>query len=99
MKSLFLYFISTLILLGSYAQKGHGLLKVTPDGHFIEYEDGKPFFWLGDTGWELFHRLTLPEIENYLNNRQLKGFNVIQAVILAELEGYACLTGMVNCLC
>jgi len=26
-------------------------------------KDGKPFFWLGDTGWELFHRLDLQEIK------------------------------------
>ncbi len=21
--------------------------------HYIQYEDGAPFFWLGDTGWEM----------------------------------------------
>ncbi|HEY0432298.1 MAG TPA: glycoside hydrolase family 140 protein, partial [Chitinophagaceae bacterium] len=46
-----------------------------------------PFFWLGDTGWELFHRLSRPEIATYLENRRKKGFNVIQAVILAEFNG------------
>ncbi len=53
----------------------------------MQYEDGTPFFWLGDTGWELFHRLTLEEITQYLDNRQSKGFNVIQAVLIAELDG------------
>jgi hypothetical protein len=62
-------------------------LKVTPNGHYLEYEDGTPFFWLGDTGWELFHRLTIEEITRYLDNRKSKGFNVIQAVIIAELDG------------
>jgi hypothetical protein len=62
-------------------------LKVSNNGHYLVYEDGSPFFWLGDTGWELFHRLTLNEIETYLNNRQQKGFNVIQAVVLAEMNG------------
>jgi hypothetical protein len=42
---------------------------------------------LGDTGWELFHRLKKEEIEKYLDNRKEKGFNVIQAVILAEFDG------------
>lgn len=69
------------------AQNKTGALKVTPNGHYLQYEDGRPFFWLGDTAWELFHRLTLDEIKTYLNNRQAKGFNVIQAVILAELDG------------
>lgn len=42
---------------------------------------------MGDTAWELFHRLTEEEIDWYLENRREKGFNVIQAVILAELDG------------
>jgi len=65
----------------------HGRLKVTPDGHYLQFEDGTPFFWLGDTGWELFHRLTLQETAAYLENRRQKGFNVIQAVLLAEFNG------------
>ena len=62
-------------------------IRVSPDGRYLQYENGKPFFWLGDTGWELFHRLTLEEIERYLENRSRKGFNVIQAVALAEFDG------------
>ncbi|HMH21316.1 MAG TPA: glycoside hydrolase family 140 protein [Puia sp.] len=65
----------------------HGRLHTTSDGHYLQYEDGTPFFWLGDTGWEIFHRLTLPEITEYLDNRAAKGFNVIQAVALGEFDG------------
>lgn len=65
----------------------HGPLQPTPDGHYLQYADGKPFFWLGDTGWELFHRLNKEEATKYLDNRAAKGFNVIQAVVLAEFEG------------
>ncbi|GAC1426304.1 MAG: glycoside hydrolase family 140 protein [Flavisolibacter sp.] len=65
----------------------HGRIKATPNGHFLQFSDGKPFFWLGDTGWELFHRLKLDEIESYFKNRSKKGFNVIQAAILAEMDG------------
>ncbi|MBN2347340.1 MAG: glycoside hydrolase family 140 protein [Bacteroidales bacterium] len=64
-----------------------GQLKVSANGHYLQQEDGSPFFWLGDTGWELFHRLLLEEIQTYLENRREKGFNVIQAVILAEQNG------------
>lgn len=28
--------------------------------------DGEPFFWLGDTGWELFQRLNREEADLYL---------------------------------
>ncbi len=65
----------------------HGRLQVTIDGHYLQFEDGTPFFWLGDTAWEIFHRLTKEEIAKYLDNRQQKGFNVIQSVILAEFDG------------
>jgi hypothetical protein len=65
----------------------HGRLRPTPDGHYLQYADGTPFFWLGDTGWELFHRLTLEEIKTYLDDRAAKGFTVIQAVALAEFDG------------
>src|SRR5690606_20599686 len=62
-------------------------LTLSGNGRYLQYEDGAPFFWLGDTAWELFHRLTREEIIRYLDNRKSKGFNVIQAVILAEMDG------------
>lgn len=65
----------------------HGKLKISENQRFIIHEDGTPFFYLGDTGWELFHRLNKDETERYLENRRAKGFTVIQAVALAELDG------------
>ena len=62
-------------------------LKVSDNKRFLVTADGKPFFWLGDTAWELFHRLNREEAEKYLKNRADKGFTVIQAVALAELDG------------
>lgn len=62
-------------------------LVVHPNNRFLQTMDGKPFFWLGDTAWELFHRLTREEADMYLKNRAEKGFTVIQAVALAELDG------------
>ena len=80
--------ISIVILLASLnsfaaAQR----LKVTSNGRYLQYENGKPFFYLGDTAWELFHRLNREEATNYLTNRAGKGFTVIQAVVLAQLGG------------
>lgn len=54
--------------------------------HFVR-ASGEPFFWLGDTAWELFHRLSEDEATHYLENRAAKGFTVIQCVLLAELHG------------
>ncbi|HPF50058.1 MAG TPA: glycoside hydrolase family 140 protein [Draconibacterium sp.] len=65
----------------------HGKLQVSDNHRFIEFEDGTPFFYLGDTAWELFHRLSKEDAIKYLENRREKGFTVIQAVILAELDG------------
>lgn len=65
----------------------NGSLKVSDNKRFLVHENGKPFYWLGDTAWELFHRLNREEAEKYLKNRAEKGFTVIQAVALAELQG------------
>ncbi len=62
-------------------------LSVSDNQRYLQTADGKPFFWLGDTAWELFHRLNREEAEKYLRNRADKGFTVIQAVALAELDG------------
>jgi Protein of unknown function (DUF4038)/Putative collagen-binding domain of a collagenase len=65
----------------------HGRLKVSDNQRYLVHEDGTPFYWLGDTAWELFHRLTREEAERYLRTRADQGFTVIQAVALAELNG------------
>ena len=62
-------------------------LRVSDNKRFLVTAEGKPFFWLGDTGWELFHRLSREEADKYLKDRAAKGFTVIQAVALAELDG------------
>jgi hypothetical protein len=67
----------------------HGDLRVSDNHRFLVHADGTPFFYLGDTAWELFHRLTLKETETYLENRRAKGFTVIQAVALPEFDGLA----------
>ncbi|MEQ8672749.1 MAG: glycoside hydrolase family 140 protein [Aggregatilineales bacterium] len=63
-------------------------LKVSDNQHYLVTDDDQPFFWLGDTAWEMLHRCNLQtEIPLYLDNRKAKGFNVIQTVILAEQYG------------
>lgn len=82
MQSRLCLFLLTVMAYGSYAQ-----LRVSDNQRYIVTSDGKPFFWLGDTAWELFHRLSREEADTYLKNRADKGFTVIQAVALAELDG------------
>ena len=62
-------------------------LKVSENNRFLVRDKGEGFFWLGDTGWEMLHRLDRKEIEHYLRNRSGKGFTVIQTVILSEING------------
>jgi len=68
-------------------EKENSRLTIGPEGRFLFYEDGEPFFYLGDTAWELFHKLDREEADYYLQNRSQKGFTVIQAVVLAQLGG------------
>ncbi len=49
--------------------------------------DGKPFFWLGDTCWLMFSRMTAEEQRFYLHTRALQGFTVVQATLYHE-PGY-----------
>lgn len=90
MKSNTLHVIAlTLLLSGvSFAQlqqqyaKGLPALKVSENKRYLVGEEGNPFFWLGDTGWLLFSKLTREEVDEYLTDRAKKGFNVIQAMVL-----------------
>ncbi|SOD91709.1 glycoside hydrolase family 140 protein [Spirosoma fluviale] len=82
---LLLIFTQTLVL----AQQpfSGGRLKVSDNKRYLVHQDGSPFFWLGDTAWELFHRLNREEADQYLKRRAEQGFTVVQAVALAEFDG------------
>lgn len=62
------------------------LLKISENNRYIQTENGDPFFWLGDTGWLLFSKLTREEAEKYLEDRRQKGFNVIQVMVLHSVK-------------
>ena len=78
----FVLFLTVSIILSFIpGQMSAQYLKVSDNHHFLAHEDGSPFFWLGDTGWELLHRLNKSDTEHYLRNRSGLGFNVIQCVL------------------
>lgn len=64
-----------------------GQIRVSDNHRFLADSTGRPFFWLGDTDWELFHRMNREEVEQFLETRRKQGFNIIQAVALAEFNG------------
>ena len=78
---------SILLIIVSFDLSWSKSLRVSENGRFLQYDDGSPFFYLGDTAWELFHRLNRQQADTYLTNRAEKGFTVIQAVVLAQLNG------------
>jgi hypothetical protein len=70
------------LLLASAALAQTGPVAVSANHRYFSTSDGKPFFWLADTGWLLFQKLDRAEAEQYLENRRQKGFNVIQCMVL-----------------
>ena len=82
MKTVILTILTLGFVLNSFAQ-----LQVSTSKRYLETTNGKPFLWIGDTAWELFHKLDREEAIEYLENRKAKGMNVIQAVVLAENDG------------
>jgi len=54
----------------------NGVLSVSENGRYL-LNGNKPFFWMGDTAWLLFPKLTLEETYIYMKNRKEKGFNII----------------------
>jgi len=63
-------------------------LRVSSNKRFLQTIKGEPFLWVGDTAWELFHRLDREEATHYFQNRSAKGFNIIQCVLIPELMTY-----------
>lgn len=81
MKIFFSFFFS-LFFLPVFAQ-----IKADPSKTFLQTKEGKPFFWMADTGWKLFHRLSRQEAVHYLDVRNKQHFNVIFAVAFEEVTG------------
>ncbi|MGB8491394.1 MAG: glycoside hydrolase family 140 protein, partial [Bacteroidales bacterium] len=90
MKNLQLYIplVALTLATGACAQmkspqiKKLAALEISENRRYLVDENGNPFFWLGDTGWLLFSKLTREEADKYLTDRAAKGFNVIQVMVL-----------------
>lgn len=70
----------------------HGQVKVAANRRTLEYSDGKPFFWMGDTWWMgLCARLPWPDgFQRLAVDRVAKGFSVIQIVagLYPDMPGF-----------
>ena len=64
---------------------GHGRLRVSDNQRFLQFEDGTPFFWMGETAWLMPERLNREEVEYYLKCCQEAGYNVVQMQVLNDV--------------
>jgi hypothetical protein len=55
----------------------NGKLQVSANQRFLQFENGQPFFLLGDTGWLLPERLDRAEAQYYLQKCRVAGFNTV----------------------
>lgn len=62
--------------------RSHGHYFVTGDGGLAH-----PFFWLGDTQWQLFRDFSLEDAAWILKTRRRQGFNVIQVMLTGVGDG------------
>ncbi|AHF16855.1 hypothetical protein NIASO_20085 [Niabella soli DSM 19437] len=80
-RSLAIVFLCFFFSVAVRAQQGLPV-QVAANRHYFQTADGKPFFWLGDTGWLLFVKCNRQEALHYLDIRKQQGFNVIQVMVL-----------------
>jgi len=73
---------------------GDTMISVSRDGrHFVDGK-GRPFFWLGDTEWELFHLFPVPDARTLLQRRRDQGFNVVQVMVTGVYPEWDAMKGM-----
>ena len=84
--------ILSLALLTVSAQAGkpwdNGKLRVSDNQRYLQFENGQPFFWLGETGWLLPERLDRAEAEWYLQSCAKAGYNVVQVQTIDGVPAY-----------
>lgn len=85
MKRLFVLLFLVFYLCNDGVAQSVQPLKISQNQRFFQTADGKPFFWLGDTGWLLFIKCNREDVLQYLDARQQQGFNVVQVMVLHTL--------------
>jgi len=65
------------------------LINVSKGKHYFTDSVVKPFLWIGDTQWELFHQLPVDDAEALLLERKKQGFTVIQVMVTGVFPEWA----------
>lgn len=82
-----------LLVLAATAVQGkknwdNGRLKVSENQRFLQFENGKPFFWLGETAWLMPERLNRDEVAHYLKTCHEAGYNMVQVQVLNAVPSF-----------
>ncbi len=84
--------IGCLVVLTLSAMAGkpweNGKLKVSDNQRYLQFENGQPFFWQGETGWLLPERLDRAEAAWYLQRCREAGYNVVQIQVIDGVPAY-----------
>jgi Protein of unknown function (DUF4038)/Putative collagen-binding domain of a collagenase len=64
-----------------------GPIAVSQNGRYFVDANGKPFYFLADTQWELFRRFSPAEAKVILENRKAKGFSVVMVMLTGVGDG------------
>lgn len=84
----FLCILFVCALSNAQNQRPAGKLQISDEHRYLKQENGKPFFYLGDTGWLLPERLTRDEAAYYLDCCRKAGFNVVQVQTVNGVPAY-----------
>jgi uncharacterized protein DUF4038/collagenase-like protein with putative collagen-binding domain len=70
----------TCILPAIAAHGQNSMYRLSESGRYLVDDKGRPFFWQGDTDWELLYALSAQDAKELLHARRVQGFTVVQAM-------------------
>jgi hypothetical protein len=82
------------VSVGNSQNNQNSAIKISDNGHYFLDREGRPFFWQGDTEWELFRYFTVAEARALLTERKKQGFNVIQVMVNGVFPEWGSAKGM-----
>ena len=83
-----LLLLSVVTVLAAEKPWKNGRLTVSDNKRYLQFENGTPFFWQGETGWLLPERLDRDEAEWYLQSCEKAGYNVVQVQTIDGVPAY-----------
>lgn len=94
-KCIFTCTLLALVLASSPALRAANTnIRISGNNRYFVDANGKPFFWQGDTEWELFHLFSLADAKELLSDRHKQGFSVIQVMVTGVYPEWDASKGM-----